>query len=93
MILRILEEGQFDVPSGAIDELNRLDDVLVQAVDAGDDERFKKALATLLARIREVAKPVADDHLGPSDLVLPPADATLDQVGEMLGDEGLIPGR
>ncbi|MFN2521313.1 MAG: hypothetical protein ABR525_09730 [Candidatus Limnocylindria bacterium] len=93
MILRILEEGQFDVPSEAIDELNRLDDALMQAVDAGDDERFQTALAALLGRIREVAKPVHEDHLGPSDVVLPPADATLEQVGELLGDEGLIPGR
>ena len=92
MILRILEEGQFEVPSEAIDELNRLDDALVRAVEDGDEEKFQGALAALLGRIRTVAKPVPEDHLGPSDLVLPPADATLEQVSELLGDEGLIPG-
>ncbi|MDP9265120.1 MAG: hypothetical protein M3O91_03225 [Chloroflexota bacterium] len=93
MILRILEEGQFEVPAEAIGELNRLDDALVQAVESGDDQRFHRALAALLQRVREVAKPVPDDHLGPSELVLPPADATLAQVSELLGEEGLIPGR
>jgi hypothetical protein len=33
-----------------------------------------------------------DDHLGPSELILPGADATLDEVRKLLHDDGLIPG-
>jgi hypothetical protein len=92
MILRILEEGQYDVPDGVLNELNALDDELVASVEAGEGGRFERALAELLNRVRESGGRVADDYLGPSDLVLPPADATLEEVGEMLSEEGLIPG-
>jgi hypothetical protein len=34
----------------------------------------------------------AADSLDESDLILPPADATIDQVREMLSEDGLIPG-
>lgn len=92
MILRILEEGQYDVPDEVLDALNKLDDELVAAVEAGDQGRFERSLAELLSRVRAGGSRVADDYLGPSDLVLPPADASLDEVREMLSEEGLIPG-
>ena len=37
MIVRISGEGQFEVPEGHVDELNRLDDDLTKAVDSGDE--------------------------------------------------------
>jgi hypothetical protein len=39
-----------------------------------------------------VGTPVGEDVLVPSDLLLPHADATLDEVRDLLGEEGLIPG-
>jgi len=92
MILRILEEGQYEVPDEALDVLNTLDDALVAAIEAGDQARFQRSLAALLERVRESGSRVADDYLGPSDLVLPPTDASLEEVAEMLSEEGLIPG-
>ena len=92
MILRILEEGQLDVPDGALDELNDLDDNLVVAVEAGDDAGFRSSLEALLARVRELGTPVPADHLGPSELFLPAADATLEDVRKLMDEEGLLPG-
>ena len=92
MILRILEEGQYEVPDEALDVLNTLDDALVAAIEAGDQARFERSLAELLERVRESGSRVPDDYLGPSDLVLPPTDASLEEVAEMLSEEGLIPG-
>ena len=92
MIVRISGEGQFDVPQGHVDELNRLDDDLTKAVDAGDDGRFTAALEALLTSVRSAGKELPADWIGPSDLVLPSPDATIDEVREVLGDEGLIPG-
>lgn len=92
MIVRILGEGQFDVPDAALDELNALDDGLVDAVETGDVDRFSVALGQLLAGLRASATPHPPDALDPSDLVLPGPDTTLDEVRELLGDEGLIPG-
>lgn len=92
MIVRILGEGQRDVADGELDSLNTLDDALQRAVDGGDEEGFAQALSALLSRVRDVGRPLPDDEIVPSDLVLPSADASLAEVRELLGDEGLIPG-
>lgn len=92
MIVRILGEGQLDVPDAALDDLNALDDELQQACEAGDEARFGGALNALLARVRQLGTPVPDETLVPSELVLPSADAGLAEVRDLLGDEGLIPG-
>jgi hypothetical protein len=92
MIVRISGEGQFDVPDGHVEELNRLDDDLTKAVDAGDEAQFKTALEALLGNIRTAGEELPADFIGPSDLVLPSPDATIHEVREVLGDEGLIPG-
>ena len=92
MILRILEEGQYEVPNEALDALNTLDESLVAAIEAGEGEGFERSLVELLERVRESGSRVPDDYLGPSDLVLPPADASLEEVRAMLSEEGLIPG-
>jgi hypothetical protein len=92
VIVRILGEGQRRVDEGAIDGLNALDDKLVAAVEGSDDDAFKAALAALLDQVRELGAPLPDDEIVPSDLVLPTADASLAEVRELLGDEGLIPG-
>jgi hypothetical protein len=92
MIVRIMGEGQFDLPDDGLDELNRLDDELTKAVDTGDEAAFATALEALLAGVRTAATELPDDYLGASDLVLPGPDATIQEVREVLGDEGLIPG-
>ena len=92
MIVRILGEGQLEVPDTALDGLNELDESLIRAVEAGDEAAFRRDLDALLERIRASGQPVADDYLGPSDLMIPAGDSTLEEVRSLLGDEGLIPG-
>ena len=92
MIVRISGEGQFDVPDGHVEELNRLDEDLTKAVDSGDDAQFTAALEALLASVRTAGKELPADWIGPSDLVLPSPDSSIHEVREVLGDEGLIPG-
>lgn len=92
MIVRILGEGQFDVPDSELDRLNELDDALTAAVEAGDPDRFAIALGHLLAEVRSHATPHALDTLDQSDLVLPGPDSSLEQVRDLLTEEGLIPG-
>jgi hypothetical protein len=62
------------------------------ATDSGDDARFHAALGALIDQVCAVGRPLADDDLRPSDVVLPDPDASVDEVRELLGDEGLIPG-
>ncbi len=92
MIVRILTEGQLVVDDDRVEELNTLDAAVESAVEAGDHAAFADALAALLEGVRRSGSPLAADVLHDSDLILPPADATLEEVREMLGDEGLIPG-
>ncbi|MBW9206303.1 hypothetical protein KV102_17175 [Mumia sp. zg.B53] len=92
MIVRIMSEGQFDVADDALDQLNSLDDVVESAVAAHDEEAFGDALNRLLDLVREIGKEVPAEELVQSDLVLPPSDASLGEVEELLGTDGFIPG-
>ena len=91
MIVRILGEGQFEVDDALVEELNRLDDRLVEAIEVGDEGGFSSALDELLTAVRTQGSKVPDDHLGGSELVLPGAGASLEEVRSLLDEEGLIP--
>jgi hypothetical protein len=92
VIVRILGEGQLEVPDGQLTELEPLDDRLAAAVDTGDELGFARALAELLEYVRRVGEPLPAGELRASDLVLPSRDAGLAEVRELLEEEGLIPG-
>lgn len=92
MIIRILGEGQLEVPDGRVENLNEHDHALVAAVEDGDEDGFREHLTALLMDVRAAGEPLPDDHLGPSELILPGEDATLEEVRGMLADEGLVPG-
>ena len=94
MIVRILNEGQWRVDDGALTDLNRLDDAVEDAVSTGDEAELAGALHALLEEVRNTGTPVPDDELSDSDLILPAADSSLEEVRALLSssDEGLIPG-
>ena len=92
MIVRISGEGQFSIDDAATAELNRLDSELEAAVDRNDEAAFTEALHGLLEQVRARGSALPADTLEPSDLILPPQDASMNEVREMLTDEGLIPG-
>jgi hypothetical protein len=92
VIVRISGEGQFSIDDAATAELNRLDSELEAAVNHNDEAAFTAALHGLLDQVRAQGSPLPSDTLEPSDLILPPEDASMDEVREMLTEEGLIPG-
>ena len=92
MIVRISGEGQFSIDDVATAELNRLDTELEAAVNRNDEAAFTAALHGLLDQVRAHGSALPADTLEPSDLILPPEDASMDEVREMLTEEGLIPG-
>jgi hypothetical protein len=92
MIVRILGEGQLEVPESEVAGLNQLDAALESAVERDDAASFGPALAALLAKVREVGSPTEAGDLRPSELIIPQPDATMDEVRKMLTDDGLIPG-
>lgn len=92
MIVRILGEGQFVVDDEAVEGLNMLDTEVERAVEEADEGLFARALPALLEEVRQSGRPVPDEDLVDSDLILPRSDSTLLEVTDLLGDDGLIPG-
>ena len=87
MIIRILGEGQYELPEDVLPTLDELDDELNSTIEAGDEVAFEEALGRLLAKVKEAGKPVAIDTLVPSDLTVPPEGSTLDDVRQLLTSE------
>lgn len=92
MIVRILGEGQFTLPDDRIDVLNGHDTRLTAALDTGDVDAFHAALDAMLAEVRADGARLPDEELVESDVILPSSDATVDEVRDMLADDGLVPG-
>jgi hypothetical protein len=92
MIVRILGEGQLELPDSIAGELNQLDAALETAVEHNDEAAFAPALAALVAKVRQVGSPAGAGELRPSELIIPQQDASMDEVRRLLTDGGLIPG-
>jgi hypothetical protein len=92
MIVRILTEGQYDLPGQYIDELNDIDNQLVEVVEQESRDDFERLLKKMLDMVRENGTPVPLDELVESDLVLPEPDITLEEAEELFTGEGLLPG-
>lgn len=92
MIIRILGEGQFYLEAAELDHVNELDARLETAVEQEDEEAFRVALAALIDGVRRTGSPHQPESLDESDVILPPADASLAEVRELLGSDGLLPG-
>ena len=91
MIIRIATEDQYEIPGDNYTELNDLDDAVVAAVEAGDEEQYAKRFAALIEYIRSNGTKVGDDALVESDIIVPPADTSLDEAKRDFSGEGLIP--
>ncbi len=92
MIVRIMGEGQLNLAEEHLPALNRLDDDLMAAIEADDEAGFHRTLGALLDAVRKAGEELPADALEPSGLILPSGDASLDEVRDMLQDDGLIPG-
>jgi hypothetical protein len=92
VIVRISNEGQYDIADGDAERLHELDHHAVVACDADDEPAFRAAFDQLLAYIRTKGTPVGDDELVGSEVILPPADVSLAEARTEFHGEGLIPG-
>ena len=91
MIIRIATEDQYEIAGDDYTQLNDLDDAVVAAVEAGDEQRYVKAFAELIDWIRSNGTPVADDDLRESDVIVPPSDTDIEEAARDFTGEGLIP--
>lgn len=91
MIVRIATEDQYEIPGDDYERLNDLDNAVVAAIDAGDEEAYAKTFAQLLEYIRTNGTPLADDDLRESDVIVPPSDTDMAEASRDFTGEGIIP--
>jgi hypothetical protein len=90
MLVRILGEGQFVVADSELDEINRLDRELEAALKT-PESNFRPALDALLDKVRTVGVRPPDHEMEESQVILPFADASEDDIRDMLTEDGLVP--
>ena len=91
MIVRLMGEGQFELDQAACDTLNEIDDAAVSALESDDEETFRARLRELAQTVRDKGDRLPDENLRPSEVIVPPADLSLEEARELFSGEGLIP--
>ena len=91
MIVRIATESQYRMSDDAAEELNELDNQVVAAIEAGDEDRFHELFEQMLDLVRRAAEPLDEDELAESDVILPPPDTSFVEAAAEFTGEGLIP--
>src|SRR5207245_906911 len=90
VIVRIATEGQYDLDEANSDRFHELDQEAVAAIDANDEAAFRKSFDAILELVRSGER-LDDDHLGASDLILPPPDVDFQHAREEFPGGELIP--
>jgi hypothetical protein len=84
-------EGQYRVDDSLRERLNELDDEAIAALEAANETELDQKLEQMFALVRAEGERLADDDLSSSDVIIPPADLTLEETRELVSDDGLIP--
>jgi len=92
MIVRLMGEGQYELESRHLDEMNRIDNNIVKIVMNGDERAFRTEFIKLTDYVRRNGKKVPEEVIKPSDVIVPPVDLTLEEAREIFRGDGLIPG-
>lgn len=87
MIVRVLEEGQYEIDDANAETVERLDAVLGDALRSGDEETFSTAFSAVLEEVRSTGRLLDDTTIVPSDLALPHPGATLAEVQALLAGD------
>ena len=91
MIARLMNEGQYRIDDQLHRELDALDERAVAALEAGDEAELDARLEDMWRLVQERGERLPDDDLSPSELIIPPADLTLEETRELFSEQGLIP--
>jgi hypothetical protein len=91
MIVRLMNEGQYRIDDGLRERLNEIDERAVKALENSNEDELDMLLQRMWDLVQADGERLADDELVASDLVIPPADLTLDETRKLFSDDGLIP--
>jgi len=90
MIIRIMGEGQYEVNSCLLDQLNVIDNRIVDHVSQGRQKEFREDLIKLISAVKENGKMVDPKEIIKSDVIVPPKDLTFDEAKNVFKGYGLI---
>jgi hypothetical protein len=91
MIVRLMNEGQYRIDDGLRDRLNEIDERALGALEDDNEEELDMLLGRMWDLVQTEGERVPDAELLPSDLLIPPADLTLEETRKLFSDDGLIP--
>jgi hypothetical protein len=91
VIVRISGEGQYRLDDSHHARLDELDNSVVAAVDADNEDGFHASFEELLEFVRSNGEHLGDGELTVSDHILPPADISFPEAGAEFTGDGLIP--
>lgn len=90
MIVRVMEEGQFRISEDLVDTLNAIDNAVVRHVNSGDEAGYRAELARLISTIKTNGEPLDPVEILQSDIIVPPADMTMEEAKQVFHGQGLI---
>jgi len=91
VIVRIMGEGQYRLSKDCIQRVNDLDNAVVTAVEADDEDGFHASFEEMLHVIRDEGEHLGDEEIETSDVIVPPADTSMAEATAEFSGEGLIP--
>jgi hypothetical protein len=91
MIVRLMNEGQYKIDDNLRERLNEIDERAAKALEDENEEELDMLLQRMWDLVQTDGERVPDAELTPSDLVIPPADLTLEETRKLFSDDGLIP--
>jgi len=92
MIIRIMGQGQYRVKSTLFDDLNKIDNKIVGYVQKGNAKAYKKSLDELIGMIVREGQKVSSKEIVESDIIVPPADMTLEEARQVFKGTGIFQG-
>jgi hypothetical protein len=70
--------------------LNQIDNRIVDLVEEGKAEEFQKELAKLISEIKKNGEPVEAEEITESDIIVPPADLSLEEAKDIFKGSGIF---
>jgi hypothetical protein len=90
MIVRLMGEGQYEFDKKHLDAMNKIDNEIVKIANRRDEIAFKAEFRKLIDYVRKNGKKIPHEIIKPSDIIIPPADITLEEAHKIFKGEGLI---
>ncbi len=90
MIVRVMGDGQYQIDSCLVDELNTIDNMIVDHVTKGDQRAYREDLQRLISKVKENGKLLEPTHIGPSEIIVPPEDLSFEEAKRVFSGQGLI---